>query len=298
MPYVWYNNLSSELKQHLIIDASRTTHFFWHIYSRMNWGEPWYGGFRESQTEYRFKNQAYFKRNFMPGMLGWFKMTPETSLEDIEWLLARSAGYDAGYAFVANTVAFEKNGNTDDILEQIGKWEKLRIGGAFTEDQKENMRNSDKEFSLNENADGWTLTEVQTDVFKHEKKVRQPGEPLYSNFEFENKGDKQTLGFILTALDSDVKDIILEINNYKKVALPISLKEGQILKYKAGDDAKIYNDQWQIIREIEINNQDFNIAEGSNSISIDCTFDKAGKEAGIKLELRTIVGSEIVRELL
>ena len=75
MPYTWYNALAPELKDHLIIDASRTTHFFWRIYSRMNWGEPWYAGFRESQTQYRFNNQAYFQRNFMPGMLGWFKMT-------------------------------------------------------------------------------------------------------------------------------------------------------------------------------------------------------------------------------
>jgi hypothetical protein len=55
MPYTWYNSLKN--KQDLIIDASRTTHFFWHLYSRMNWGEPWYGDFRESQTENRLKNQ-------------------------------------------------------------------------------------------------------------------------------------------------------------------------------------------------------------------------------------------------
>ena len=38
MPYTWYNALAPELKDHMIIDASRTNHFFWHIYSRMNWG--------------------------------------------------------------------------------------------------------------------------------------------------------------------------------------------------------------------------------------------------------------------
>jgi hypothetical protein len=68
----WFNDLSDEIKQHYIADASRTSHYFWHIYTRMNWGEPWYAGFRESQTEYRMKNQKYFKRNLMPGMLGWF----------------------------------------------------------------------------------------------------------------------------------------------------------------------------------------------------------------------------------
>ncbi len=62
---IWWDNLTDEEKSHMITDASRTSHYFWHIYSRMNWGEPWYAGFRESQTEYRLKNQAYFQRNLM-----------------------------------------------------------------------------------------------------------------------------------------------------------------------------------------------------------------------------------------
>ena len=204
MPYVWYNNLSEELKSHLIIDASRTTHFFWHIYSRMNWGEPWYGSFRESQTEYRFKNQAYFKRNFMPGMLGWFKMTSETSVEDIEWLLAKSAAYDAGYAFVANLETIENNGNSPEILELIGAWEKLRIQRAFSEEQKKVMLDSNKEFSLKEiDSNSWSLSHLNTKIFKHEHKTKQPGEPLYSTFKFNNIGKEQAFSFIITAVDSD-----------------------------------------------------------------------------------------------
>ncbi|MGD8276782.1 MAG: hypothetical protein PVH00_02095, partial [Gemmatimonadota bacterium] len=81
----WYDHLSESIRRHYIADASRTSHYFWHIYTRMNWGEPWYAGFRESQTEYRLKNQAYFRRNLMPGMLGWFQMRPGTSVADVEW---------------------------------------------------------------------------------------------------------------------------------------------------------------------------------------------------------------------
>ena len=136
----WYKSLSDTLKSHLIIDASRTTHFFWHTYSRMNWGEPWYAGFRESQTEYRLKNQAYFERNMMPNMLGWFSLRPNTTLEDIEWMLARSAAYDAGYAFVVRDEALQQNGQLSTIFERIAAWEKLRITEAFSPDQKERMK--------------------------------------------------------------------------------------------------------------------------------------------------------------
>lgn len=295
MPYTWYNNLSEDVKKHLIIDASRTTHFFWHIYSRMNWGEPWYGGFRESQTEYRFNNQAYFQRNYMPGMLGWFKMTPETSLEDMEWLLARSAGYDAGYAYVANSEAVANNGQTDQILALIGDWEKLRIGQHFSETQKAQMRQTEQEFTLQKiDANSWNWIPIQASIFTHEKKVRQPGEPLASTFEFENIGADQKLHFTLTALDSEVLDIQLELNNYKEVRIPVNLKKGQILKYTGEGEAQIFSSNWQLIQNIEFKVENFKINAGNNTLSFDCQFKPKGDEPAVKIELRTFGIGEVV----
>ncbi len=288
MPYTWYNNLSDELKNHLIIDASRTTHFFWHIYSRMNWGEPWYAGFRESQTEYRFNNQAYFQRNFMPGMLGWFKMTPETSVEDMEWMLAKSAGYDAGYALVADLPTVNQNGNSDKILELIGDWEKLRISDSFSKAQKEGMRDSEKEFTLKKvNDSEWNLQEVYSEIYSHEKKVRQPGEPLYSTLEFNNAGEEQVLNFTMTAINCDVSGVSLEINGYKKIELPGTIKEGQILKYSGGKEVVLFDSNWQIIRKYNIDLSDLKINNGENVITVDSNFDKAEKDASIKVEIRT-----------
>ena len=98
----WYDNLNPEIKGKVINDASNPSHFNWHINTRYNWGEPWYAGFRESQTYYRLMNQDFYRRNFIPSMLGWFSMSATTSIEDTEWLLARAAGFDAGFAFNLN----------------------------------------------------------------------------------------------------------------------------------------------------------------------------------------------------
>lgn len=296
MPYTWYNSLTEDLKSHLIIDASRTTHFFWHIYSRMNWGEPWYGGFRESQTEYRFRNQAYFKRNYMPGMLGWFKMTGETSIEDAEWLLARSSGYDAGYAFVAEMEAIKKNGNADKILELIGDWEKLRLGGVFSEEQKALLRDSEKEFTIKRTNDNeWDFHEVNAKIFSHEKKVRQPGEPLYSTFKFNNIGNEQLVYFTIKANYCDISDMVLELNNFKEISLPGNLKNGQIIKYTGGNTATVYNSNWNAIREFDVQPADFKVSKGENSISFDCNFEKAEKDSNVKLEIRTIGQGEKIK---
>lgn len=289
MPYTWYNALNEELKNHLIIDASRTTHFFWHIYTRMNWGEPWYGGFRESQTEYRFNNQAYFQRNYMPGMLGWFKMTAETSLEDMEWLLARSAGYDAGYAFVANTEVVRQNGLSDRILTLIGDWEQLRIKGVFTEDQKEKMRGTDTEFSLQSIGEGeWTLSPVRTLIITHSHQSKQPGEPSSTTFDFENIGEEQVVKLIIKAENSPVTDIGIEIDNYRELRLPITLQAGEILRYEAGDQADVYNSSWQLQRRVPFTSKGLLLSPGKHSINFDCTFLDPMEEARVKVEWRSL----------
>lgn len=293
MPYTWYNALKPELKDHLIIDASRTTHFFWHIYSRMNWGEPWYAGFRESQTQYRFNNQAYFQRNFMPGMLGWFKMTAETSLEDMEWMLAKSAGYAAGYALVADTQRVVQNANADQIFQQVGDWEKLRLSNAFNEVQKAAMRDNDREFTLHRiDAETWNWQEVHAEIFTHAKKVRQPGEPLHSTFEFHNPTEAQTLQFVLTAQKAAVDKISLEINGYKKIQLPTALLKGQRLQYSGGDRLWVLDAHWKQLKSHKVNPQDFRVKTGDNSLSLDAEFKSAETEAVLKLEAKTLGKSE------
>lgn len=291
----WYDNLSDDIKSHFIADASRTSHYFWHIYTRMNWGEPWYAGFRESQTEYRLKNQAYFQRNYMPGMLGWFSMRPSTSIEDIEWMLARSAAFNAGYAFVTNFDAIEKNGYSNDILKAIGEWEKARMANVFSQEQRKRMEDINNEFHLETTGENqWNLHQVHSFKFAHEKKIRQPGEPLYSTFNFENNTGDNTLQFILTATDTDLKKITLELDNYKKVSIPINLKAGQSLKFTGGNSATIYDENWQKVRTIKLN-ADLSVTNGGHSINFDCEFSNSGKEPKAKLEVRIYDKAEPIK---
>ncbi len=284
----WYDKINDNIKDHFIADASRTTHYFWHIYTRMNWGEPWYAGFRESQTTDRLRNQKYFKRNLMPSMLGWFLMKPETSIEDIEWLLARSAAFDAGYAFVTKYETIDKNGNSDKIMELIGEWEKVRMAGLFTNDQKKRMEDIKNEFSLKKiNNNEWNLVQINSGKFKHEKKTRQPGEPLYSTFKFKNDGEDQIVNFILSAIDSDVSGIKIEIDNYKEIILPVKLKAGEHIKYFGGEKAYVYNEFWQQLSEFEFDSSAMKANKGEHSLTFDCKFTNADKNAMIKLEIRT-----------
>jgi hypothetical protein len=164
----WYEALSPELRGTVRNDASNPAHFNWHINTYYNWGEPWYAGFRESQTLYRFKNQMFYTRNLLPRMLGWFALRANTTLADTEWLLARSAGYDAGFALatsmeytgnqVAATAPAGRTKEMADILAAIKQWETARLAGAFPAEIKAQLRDNQREFHLEPIGPGqWDL---------------------------------------------------------------------------------------------------------------------------------------------
>jgi len=289
----WYENLSDEIRTHLIADASRTSHFFWHIYTRMNWGEPWYAGFRESQTEYRLKNQPYFRRNLMPAMLGWFRMTSQITIEDVEWMLARSAAFDAGYAFVTSYEAMETNGFTDRILDAIGLWERARMADAFSREQRQRMEDVNREFHLEEDGpEAWRLTEVFPQVFRHERGVRQPGEPTASTFSFENPGDAQSLHWVLSAEDGEVSQIQILIDD-AEIALPVVLAEGWSLRYEGGRTATIRDADHRLVREVALDELAFQIAAGRHALTVDARLEPE-EETKARLEIRPHGRSERV----
>ncbi len=166
----WYKALPPNLRGHIINDASNAHHFTWHIATRYNWGEPWYAGFRQSQTLYRMKNQLFFTRNLLPRMLGWFSLRQDTSQADVEWLCARAAGYDAGFALAASfdSQAKQSSANlpqigpdTQRILAVVSAWETARQSGAFPDSVKADLRDTSREFRLLPAGSGaWDLQPV------------------------------------------------------------------------------------------------------------------------------------------
>ena len=167
----WYDALKPELRGRIINDASNPGHFNWHIATRYNWGEPWYAGFRQSQTLYRLKNQLFYTRNLIPRMLGWFAVRAETTPEDAEWLCARAAGFDAGFALATSfdSKAIQSSGEVASmnnkkaaILDVVNQWETARLSGAFPESVKAGLQDVEREFRLAViGPDEWELRPVR-----------------------------------------------------------------------------------------------------------------------------------------
>ncbi|MBX3257812.1 MAG: hypothetical protein KF862_27025 [Chitinophagaceae bacterium] len=290
----WYDLLKPELKGHVINDASGPGHYFWHTFTRMNWGEPWYAGFRESQTQYRLRNQDYYYRNLMPRMLGWFQLGSTTTLEDIEWLLARAAGFDAGFGLSASLVELKKNGRMELLLQTIAEWEKARLSGAFKSTQKETLQDINKEFHLSKVDDrNWDLFPVNNTIIQHQKKIRQPGEPVYSEHDFNNPFIEQPLQFVAHITGESVsaswEQPSIEINNYAKLEIPFTVTKGQRLVCD-GKQVILFDHEWHKINESAVQQLPI-LAAGANKILIDGIV--SGEQSpAVKIEFKTVGKAE------
>jgi hypothetical protein len=98
--------------------------------------------------QYRIDNQGLFDRNYMPHMLGWYLLTDSTTLAEMEWMLARAAGYNAGFAMATSLEALRSNPVTDDLLNAIRIWEICRRDRAFPPALTVDLRDPEKEFHL------------------------------------------------------------------------------------------------------------------------------------------------------
>jgi len=291
----WYNHLKPELRGQVITDASNPGHFFWHLFTRMNWGEPWYAGFRESQTQYRLLNQLYFKRNYIPAMLGWFRMTPQTSPEDIEWMLARSAAFDAGYALVTSPATVTHNGFGDQIIKNIRLWENARMAGAFPDNLKREMQNIHNEYHLEANGNHhWKLYRYTIWRSEYKKADLQPGQPNLLNIDLDNPNPDQPVQFILTAKgkgSAGPAKIILD--GTKETPLPVLLPENYHLKYTGGSYVILYDPNWIEKDRIRVIQEILTLTQGKHKLTFEAKFNGTG-EQHIKLEIKT----EGVREEL
>lgn len=258
----WYRSLNPELRD-TINDASNPGHFNWHSYTRMNWGEPWYAGFRESQTLYRFKNQLHYDRNLTPRMLGWFALRPDTSLEDAEWLLARAAGFDAGFALAASLAstaqlaadpgsieASRQFGAVPAILEAIRQWETARHSGAFPPEVKARLCDNTREFHLRAAGDQqWDLFEVQTARFTS---ITNQAETTVI---FTNRQASQPLQWTLrSTAKQPLTGVRLAINGQSVVRLDDrAMPAGGSLAYRGGAEAVLSDEAWKELGRVPVN---------------------------------------------
>ncbi len=247
-------------KQEVISDASGLLHYLWHIHTRMNWGEPWGKPMREGMAEYRVRNQDYFERNLFPHMMGWFEFrsaSPQleaTTVDEIEWMLSKCAGYDAGFALVTSAEVFKVHGQGKEVKRAIREWEEARHLGVFSEEQKARLRDLRSDWHLERTGkNSWHLFPIT-----FSSQFNYPSEPNSREpviWKVENKFHSQPLKFILRVLPSEEKDSMVtnpcfEVNG-RKVVFPVELKPTQYLIYEGEGMGLVYDRNWNLLHKVK-----------------------------------------------
>lgn len=240
-------------KHPVVMGSSRANHYFWHMNNYLNWGEPWYGGFRESQSDVRINYQKFHSSNYMPNMLGWFLITATTGPEDIDWMLARAAGYTAGYALVIREAAL-RNPAMDAIIEQMNHWTKAQRSGLFSTAQKEWLKNTSNEARISFQNNTYYLEKFKRSIFEHQVKQLQPGEPSRVSFNFENPAKEQAPQIVLLAKGDEgtLEKPVIELDQSFRLELPVTLNAGESLVIGKDGAATLYNRKGQQIKKLEL----------------------------------------------
>jgi len=284
------------LKHPVVFGSSRAAHYFWHMDDYLNWGEPWYGGFRESQSDYRIDNQKFYENNYLPNMLGWFLITGQTKPEDVDWMLARAAGYDAGYALVVRYDAIKNNPFINEIAEQVNSWTEAQQKNAFSPAQRQWLRIAEHDVHLErDGANAWKMYRYKKIVFEHSPKVLQPGQPTSSEWDFENNTGKQNAQVILLAAGKtgEISNPVIELDNSLRIQIPVNLKAGQSLVIDHAAAANLYDQKGKFVKKVTLNEAIPQMAQGSHHLLFDCTFSDS-TDINAKITIKLLDGIERV----
>jgi hypothetical protein len=235
----------------------------------------------------RIDNQGLFDRNLMPHMLGWYLLTENTTMVEMESMLARAAGYNAGFAMVARPKALRTNPMTSQLLDAIREWETARTGNAFNATQREELKNLRNDFHLEKVMDGkWNLFQYRlSQVFVREKFERQPGEPTTTTWTYTQEYKEQPLQFRLKAAGKSgtVSNIKLQLDNYAEISVPIELKANESIVCDGTEYLQLYNERGKLNGTYKMSSLPPVVSSGAHTIIIDSSF---GGEEPPKIEMQ------------
>ncbi len=192
----------------------------------------------------------------------------------MEWMLARAAGYGAGFAMSTTLEALRKNPDTAALLDAIREWEAARRSGAFTPSQRERARNPRLEFHLEPAPAGWQLFPFH-DVgpFRHAQAERQPGEPSSATWVVDNADAAQPLQFrVQVSGGGSISRIQLEVGRAKSLDLAVTLAAGESLVFDASGLARSYDAKGRQKGVVRLDRPAPQLARGKQDVSFECAF--------------------------
>jgi hypothetical protein len=212
----WYwvsqqqNAVCRRVRRDLLVQGSGVTHWSWHWFARGTCDDFAAVAPKQYLDYYKIANLwTLYTRNLLPVDLGWWGFLacepdhPATTPDEVEFYATRMLAFDTPVALETTLAALKKNGRTNESLDLLSKYEKLRLSTAVTPQVRERLKTG--EWHLTYDANRLAFVPVRY----HTQRVALPAD-LHLNNPF---GD-QHLQFRLQAVPtlspvSDPANVVL-----------------------------------------------------------------------------------------
>ncbi len=155
IPNAQYRVYKKFNKEPLFCEGAAKSHFGWHMLSGGNAFDVFKTfEFKEKTAQHPLDEAPKMQMDFTRVNFGWWDYFQDTMPDVYEYGTSKGAAFDCPITMQANTEIFESNPRTADNFEVIRRWEDVRAKKWLTQDQKDMLKNPDKEFILLINESG------------------------------------------------------------------------------------------------------------------------------------------------
>lgn len=123
----------------VLAQASTFSSYSWHLLARSASADG--HGDLKGYLDERSPGIVIFGRDGMPTDIGWyFGYDPNSTLDQFEYVLGATIGYDTSMSYQVSTAAAHQHPFGVSILEQIARYEQLRLSGRVPNDMRARLR--------------------------------------------------------------------------------------------------------------------------------------------------------------
>jgi len=149
------------------------------------------------------------------------------------------------------------------------------------------------EFHLQPLSPGkWLLYPYAIQRHEYLRKIRQPGEPVNSEFEFKNPFEAQVPIIIVNFIpdpnggDAVIEELSIAVSNHDAVKIPVKMAPFQRLKLINEKQVQVFDRNWKLLETVNLSRPFPKVASGMNNLSIDAVFTGEGLPK-LHLEIKT-----------
>jgi hypothetical protein len=162
------------IKRDILVQGSGGTPWTWHIFARGCCDDFAAVAPKQYLDLHKIADSwRSYTDSFMPAELGWWSFledtphNPATSPDEVEYYAVRMLALDTPVSLETNLSALKRNGRTEELLELLGNYERLRLAGGVPAALREKLRRG--EWHMSRPGEG------DSPIFAERKSGQSPG---------------------------------------------------------------------------------------------------------------------------